>query len=60
MIRDEAHPLRFYAVRHWTDAAAAAASHADPEVQTLTARTLSASHASRTSSTARGRPIRCA
>ena len=26
MIRDEAHPLRFYAVRRWTDAAAAAAS----------------------------------
>ena len=25
MIRDEAHPLRFYAVRHWTDAAAAGA-----------------------------------
>jgi cytidine deaminase len=38
MIRDEAHPLRFYAVRRWTDAAAAAACHADPEVQRLTAK----------------------
>ena len=38
MIRDEAHDLRFYAVRRWTDAAAAAACHADPEVQSLTAR----------------------
>jgi cytidine deaminase/quinol monooxygenase YgiN len=37
-IRDEAHPLRFYLVRRWTDAAAAAASHADPEVQELAAR----------------------
>ena len=27
-IRDEAHPLRFYAVRHWTDAAAAERCHA--------------------------------
>lgn len=36
-IRDEARPLRFYAVRHWTDAAAAAGCHADPEVQALTA-----------------------
>jgi cytidine deaminase len=38
MIRDEAHPLRFYAVRRWTDAAAAAACHADAEMQSLTAR----------------------
>jgi cytidine deaminase len=38
MIRDEAHPLRFYSVRRWTDAAAAAACHADPEVQGLTAK----------------------
>jgi cytidine deaminase len=37
-IRDEAQALRFYVVRRWTDAAAAAASHADPEVQKLTAR----------------------
>jgi cytidine deaminase len=37
-IRDEADPLRFYAVRRWTDAAAAAACHADPEVQNLNAR----------------------
>jgi len=36
-IRDEAQPLRFYAVRHWTDAAAAQACHADPEIQALTA-----------------------
>jgi cytidine deaminase len=38
MIRDEAHPLRFYSVRRWTDAAMAAACHADPEVQRLTAK----------------------
>ena len=37
LIRDEAHPLRFYSVRRWSDAAAAAACHADPEVQRLTA-----------------------
>jgi cytidine deaminase len=38
MIRDEAQPHRFYAVRHWTDAASAEACHADREVQALTAR----------------------
>ena len=38
MIRDEAQPLRFYAVRHWTDAASAQACHEDAEVQALTAR----------------------
>jgi len=38
VIRDEAHPLRFYSVRRWNDAAAAAACHADAEVQALTAR----------------------
>ena len=38
LIRDEAHSLRFYAVRRWHDAAAAAACHADPEVQRLTAK----------------------
>ena len=38
MIRDEAQPLRFYAVRHWTDAASAQACHADADVQKLTAR----------------------
>lgn len=38
MIRDEAQPLRFYAVRHWTDAASAQACHADAEVQALTVR----------------------
>ena len=32
-IRDEAHPLRFYAVRYWTDATAAERCHRDPEVQ---------------------------
>ena len=37
LIRDEAHPLRFYSVRRWNDAAAAAACHADPEVQLVTA-----------------------
>jgi cytidine deaminase len=38
MVRDEAVPLRFYAVRYWTDATAAERCHADPEVQALTAR----------------------
>jgi cytidine deaminase len=38
VIRDEGHPLRFYAVRHWTDAAAAERCHADPAVQALIAR----------------------
>jgi cytidine deaminase len=38
MIRDEAHPRRFYAVRHWIDATAAERCHRDPEVQALTAR----------------------
>jgi cytidine deaminase len=37
IIQDEASPRRFYAVRHWTDAAAAATCHADPEGQALTA-----------------------
>jgi cytidine deaminase len=37
MIRDEAVPLRYYAVRHWIDASAAERCHADAEVQTLTA-----------------------
>jgi cytidine deaminase len=36
-IRDEAQALRFYAVRHWSDAAAAERCHGDPEVQALTA-----------------------
>jgi cytidine deaminase len=38
LIPDEAVPLRFYALRRWTDAAAAAACHADPDVQALTAK----------------------
>lgn len=38
MIRDEEQPLRFYAVRQWTDAGAAEQCHADPEAQRLTAR----------------------
>jgi len=37
MIRDEAMPHRFYAVRYWTDATAAERCHRDPEVQALTA-----------------------
>jgi cytidine deaminase len=37
-IRDEAHPLRFYAVRYWTDATAAERCHRDAEVQSLTAK----------------------
>jgi cytidine deaminase len=38
MIRDEAQPLRFYFVCHWTDASAAEKCHADTDVQALTAR----------------------
>jgi cytidine deaminase len=38
IVQDEAMPLRFYAVRHWNDAGSAAACHADPEMQRLTAR----------------------
>jgi cytidine deaminase len=38
MIRDEAQPRRYYSVRRWTDAAAAAACHADAEAQSLTAK----------------------
>jgi cytidine deaminase len=38
MIRDEARPLRFYAVRNWVDAQTAERSHRDPEVQALTAK----------------------
>ena len=37
IIRDEAHPLRFYTVSYWTDATAAERCHRDPEVQALTA-----------------------
>ncbi len=36
-IRDEAQPLRYYAVRHWSTASAAERCHGDPEVQALTA-----------------------
>ena len=38
VIRDEAYPLRFYAVRYWTDATAAERCHQDTEVQALTAK----------------------
>ena len=38
VIRDEAYPLRFYAVRYWTDVTAAERCHRDPEAQALTAR----------------------
>jgi cytidine deaminase len=37
-VRDEAHPLRFYALRHWVSVEAAEACHSDPEVQALTTR----------------------
>jgi cytidine deaminase len=36
LVRDEGHPQRFYAVRHWTDADSAERCHADPDVQALT------------------------
>ena len=38
LVRDEARPLRFYAVRQWTDAPAAERCHADPEVQAIIAK----------------------
>ena len=38
IVRDEASPMRFYAVRHWASAAAAESCHADNEVQALTVR----------------------
>jgi cytidine deaminase len=37
-IRDESSPLRFFAVRHWNDAAAARQCHEDSDVHTLTER----------------------
>ena len=38
MIRDEAYPLRFYAVQYWTDVTAAERCHRDHEVHALTAK----------------------
>jgi len=38
IVRDEAAPLTFYAVRHWASAAAADACQADPDIHTLTVR----------------------
>jgi cytidine deaminase len=38
VVRDEAVPLRFYALRHWVDADAAVKAHADVEVQAITSR----------------------
>jgi cytidine deaminase len=38
IVRDEASPMRFYAVRHWASADAAELCHADVEIQVLTAR----------------------
>lgn len=38
VVRDEVEPMRFYSVRHWTSAAAAATCHADVEVRALTSR----------------------
>ena len=38
IVRDEASPQCFYAVRHWASAAAAEACHADPEIHALTRR----------------------
>ena len=37
LVRDEADPSRYYAVRYWVDAAAAQRCHADPDVQALMA-----------------------
>ena len=38
IVRDEAEPLRFYAVRYWRDAAAAEKCHADADARALTSR----------------------
>ena len=38
IIRDEAQPGRFYAVRHWTNAEAAELCHSDPDVQAITSK----------------------
>jgi cytidine deaminase len=38
IVPDEGRPLRFYAVRHWQDVAAAERCHGDAEAQALTAR----------------------
>jgi cytidine deaminase len=38
IVRDEAYPNRFYAIRYWTDATAAERCHQDPEIQALTAK----------------------
>ncbi len=38
IVRDEAAPNTFYAVRHWASATAAEACHADPEIHALTHR----------------------
>jgi cytidine deaminase len=38
VIRDEGHPLRFYAVRYWHNATAAERCHRDADIQMLTAR----------------------
>ncbi len=38
IVRDEASPNCFYAVRHWASASAAEACHADPDIQALTTR----------------------
>jgi cytidine deaminase len=38
IVRDEASPGCFYAVRHWSSASAAEACHADPEIHALTQR----------------------
>jgi cytidine deaminase len=37
-VRDEGFPLRYYAVRHWNDAAAAERCHADPDVRAVTSK----------------------
>jgi cytidine deaminase len=38
VVRDEALPLRFYAVRYWSDATAAERCHRDAEAQAITAK----------------------
>src|SRR5215475_14629009 len=38
VVRDESSPLRFYLVRQWASTASAQLCHADPEMQSVTAR----------------------
>jgi len=40
LVRDEGTPLRYYSVRHWSDASAAEQCHGDPDAQSINERLL--------------------